>query len=404
MYMAWDSFYGSNPRDLPYDLTSSSHQFMNYRLPALALTAFLLINGCKTTKVPTNARATSASITEEGLLNCYTAGTSLNGQPIWCEASAVLYDGKNLFIANDKPLGQSPVFMKTPTALSDSTKTPVFLTQPVFSAARKYEDFARTPDGKFILLTTAFDRVKPGSPDWDGYNTILYWRTGDEQHPHVLAPDDTSRTSMGYRQQIAKLLATDEFPGALPYFKVEGLAATDRQLLFGIREEGKSYESFTYKAKIISVSYRIEKSSDGERIRLADDWKIINDFDIAKADATLIKPLALSSLEYDPYRKQFWMLTSLELNGQLDAYIWTITPDDLYANKPFTLLHNAQGQPLHTPGHKAEDLTFLDANRVLLIHDDDRARTAVGSRTRQPNQAAYTIITVSSQKNRTSLK
>lgn len=346
----------------------------------------------------------SAKITEEGLLTCFTAGTSLNGQPVWCEASAVLYDGRKLFFANDKdmPAGMSPVFEKAPTSIGDSTTMPTYLTQPVFSAARKYEDFAQTPDraNGFVFLTTAFDRVKPNSHDWDSYNTILYWRKGDEQHPHVLAPDDTSHTSIAYRQRIAQLLATNEFPGALPYFKVEGLAATDKQLLFGIREEGKSYESFTYRARIISVSYRIEKTDNGERIRLSDDWKIINTFDIAKTEPSLPASLALSSLEYDPYRGRFWMLTSLEKNGQLDAYLWTISPEDLYANKPSTLLRDAQGQPLHTAGHKAEDLTFLDNNRVLLIHDDDRGRTTVGPRTRQPNQAAYTIITVSPQKTR----
>ncbi|WP_461065996.1 hypothetical protein [Spirosoma horti] len=377
---------------------------MNYRLSILASVALLLAYGCKTATLPSNTAPASASITEEGLLNCFTAGTSFNGQPVWCEASAVLYDGKNLFFANDKdmPSGMSSVFEKSPSLLSDSTKTPTYLTQPAFSTARKYEDFAQTPNSSsgFVFLTTAFDRVKPGSHDWDTYNTILYWRKGDEQNPHVLAPDDTSRTSIAYRQRIAQLLATDEFPGALPYFKVEGLAATDKQLLFGIREEGKSYESFSYRAKIISVSYRIEKTGNGDRIRLSEDWKIINNFDIAKADPSLPKPLALSSLEYDPYRNRFWMLTSLEQNGQLDAYLWTITPDDLYANKPFTLLRDAQGKPLHTAGHKAEDLTFLDRNRVLLIHDDDRGRTTVGTRTRQPNQAAYTILTVSSRRNR----
>jgi hypothetical protein len=369
---------------------------MTPRFTILAFAAFLLFAGCKTTKLPTHTPQPVATITEEGFLNCFAPGTALNGQLVWCEASAVAFDGKDLFFANDKemPAGQSPVFMKTPATLADSTQSPTYLTQPAFSAARKYEDFAQTPDRGFVLVTTAFDRVKLGSHDWDGYNTILYWCTGDEQHPHVLAPDDTSRTSIAYRQRIAQILANSEFPGEMPYFKVEGLAATDRQLLFGIREEGKSYERFTYRAKIISVSYRIEKTGNNERIRLADDWKLINDFSIAQADSTLPKPLGLSSLEYDPYRNRFWMLTSLEATGQLDAYLWTITPENLYTNKPFTLVRNAQGQPLHTPGHKAEDLTPLDSNRLLLIHDDDRAQTTVGSQTRQPNQAAYTILTV----------
>ncbi|UFH56581.1 hypothetical protein [Spirosoma sp. KNUC1025] len=369
---------------------------MTYRLPAITLTILLFAVGCKTAKLSTGKLPATATITEEGFLNCFTAGTSLNGQPVWCEASAVLYNGKNVFFANDKdmPGGQSPVFMKAPETLADSTKPPTYLTAAPFSQGTKYEDFAQTPDRRFVLLTTAFDRVKPGGHDWDRFNTILYWRSGDEQHPHVLAPDDTSRTSIAYRQQIAQLLATEEFPGAIPYFKIEGLAATDKQLLFGIREEGKSYESFTYRAKIISVSYSVEKAGEADRIRLANDWKIVNNFDIASADPSLPKPLAISSLEYDPHRGCFWMLTSMEANGQLDAYLWVITPSDLYANKPFSLVRNEEGQPLHTPGHKAEDLTPLDHNRLLLISDDDRARTTIGAQVRQPNQAAYTILTI----------
>ncbi|GAB3895464.1 hypothetical protein GCM10028825_39470 [Spirosoma agri] len=291
------------------------------------------------------------------------------------------------------PAGLSPVFTKPLVTRADSTKPPTYLTNPAFAAARKYEDFARTPDGKFVLLTTAFDRVKPGSHDWDGYNTILYWRNGDPEHPLVLAPDDTSRTSIAYRQRIAQVLATDEFPGSIPYFKVEGLAATDSHLLFGIREEGKSYSEFKHRIKVVSVSYTVEKAGDMSRIRLADDWKLIADFNPVLTEPSLPQPLALSSLEYDAKRNRFWLVTSLEANGKLDAYLWSISPDNLYANKPFTLIRDLQGQPLRM-NHKAEDITPLDANRLLLIHDDDRTQTTIGSRTRQPNQAAYTIVTV----------
>ncbi|GAB3950311.1 hypothetical protein GCM10028805_28090 [Spirosoma harenae] len=373
---------------------------MNNRLSAIALLIPLFFVGCRTVKPtntsPSTSAPTTAAITQEGFLTCFAAGTSLNNQPVWCEASAVLFDGKHILFANDKdmPSGQSPVFLKTPEDLADSTQSPTYLTRPIFTSTRKYEDFAQTPDRRFVFLTTAFDRIKPGSHDWDSYNTILYWRNGDEHHPNVLAPDDTSRTSIAYRDQIAKVLATNEFPGAMPYFKIEGLAATDRQLLFGIREEGKSYDSFNYRAKIISVSYTVEKKGDAERIRLSNDWKIINDFDIAKVAPSLPSPLALSSLEYDPYRGCFWLLTSLEAKDKLDAYLWTITPADLYAGKPFTLMRTADGQPVHTPGHKAEDVTPLDKNRLFLISDDDRMRTTVNGQTRQPNQAAYAILTV----------
>ena len=368
---------------------------MTYRLPAILLVTLALSFSCKTAKLPTSSAPITASITEGGLLNCFTASNALNGQPVWCEASAVLFDGKNILIANDKdmPVGQSPVFMKTPATLVDSTIQPTFLTNPAFAAARKYEDFSQTPDGKFVFLTTAFDRVKPTSHDWDGYNTILYWRNGDPEHPLVLAPDDTSRTSIAYRQRIAQVLATNEFPESVPYFKIEGLAATTNQLLFGIREEGKSYSDFKHRIKVVSVSYRIETVGNAERIRLADDWKLIADFNPVPTEPSLPQPLALSSLEYDAGRNRFWLVTSLEANGKLDAYLWSISPEDLYANKPFTLIRNAQGEPLRM-NHKAEDVTPLDANRLLLIHDDDRTQTSVGSQMRQPHQAAYTIVTI----------
>ncbi len=370
---------------------------MFYRLSLATLTSLLLFFGCKTAKLPATKTLPTASISKEGFLDCFSPGTSLNGQAVWCEASAVAFDGKNVLFANDKdmPAGLSPVFMKTPATLGDSTPPPSYLTEPVFSAAHKYEDFAQTPNRRFVLLTTAFDRVKPNSHDWDGYNTILYWRTGDEQHPHVLAPDDTSRTSMGYRQQLARVLANDEFPGEMPYFKVEGLAATDRQLLFGIREVGKDYKDFNYRAQLVSVSYRIDKTANGERIRLENDWKVINDFVIAKADTTLPQPLGLSSLEYDPTRQLVWMLTSQEVDNQLDTYIWAAPLSDVYAGKPFALIRDSQGKPLHTAGHKAEDVTLLPDNQLLLIADDDRMPTTIGTRTRQPNQAAYMILKLS---------
>ncbi|WP_077922724.1 hypothetical protein [Spirosoma sp. 209] len=363
---------------------------MNHRLSSTFLILTLFSLSCQTSRPLTQAPA-SAAITAEGLLNCFSPGTSLEGKPVWCEASAVAYDGNHVLVANDKdmPANLSPVFSKATTTLSDSTQAPAYLMAPAYPTGRKYEDFAQTPDRKFVLLTTAFDRVKEGSPDWNSYNTILYWRTGNEQTPRVLAPDDTSRTSVAYRQKLSRVLATDEFPNGVPYFKIEGLAATSQFLLFGIREAGKAFDSFKPVDKVVAVSYSV----NGDRIRLADDWRVVADFDPAKAEPALPQPLSLSSLEYDPARNRFWLLTSLETKNKLDAYLWSISADDLFSNKPFTLVRDAQGQPLHF-NHKAEDLTPLDRNQLLIIHDDDRFQLPVGNQTRQPHQAPYSIVTV----------
>ena len=68
---------------------------MKYRLSVVALAALLVAYGCKTAKLSTRPAAPiTASVSEEGFLNCFAAGTSLNGQPVWCEASAVLFDGR----------------------------------------------------------------------------------------------------------------------------------------------------------------------------------------------------------------------------------------------------------------------------------------------------------------------
>jgi hypothetical protein len=366
---------------------------MNFCRRLLPLVALVLVLACKTAKVPSGPF--TATITDEGLLTCFTPDTKLQNEPVWCEVSAVVYDGRHLLFANDKdmPSSLSPVFSKTPATLPDSTQLPTYLMPPAYAAGHKYEDFAQTPDRKFTLLTTAFDRVKPGSTDWDGYNTILYWRTGDEQHPLVLAPNDSSRTSITYRSKLAQALATSEFPGSVPYFKVEGLAVTDRQFLFGIREVGASYKLFKPVNKIVAVSYTVEKTGTSERLRLGNDWRVVADFNPTKPELSLIQPLSLSSLEYDPGRNCFWMLTSVETQTQLDAYLWYSTPEDLMADKPFTLVRDAKGQPLRF-GHKGEDLTILDKNRLLIIHDDDRFQLPVGNKIRQPNQAAYTIVTI----------
>ncbi|MGA0556296.1 hypothetical protein ACO2Q8_06585 [Larkinella sp. VNQ87] len=367
-----------------------------YSLFSVFLAAVLLAD-CKTSRVVTGKTVAveSAGIESEDLLTCCNAGLKLpDGSPVSCEASAVLYDNGTVYVANDKdmPTGLSPVFTKSWNALSDSLTRPTPLLAEAFRTAQKYEDFAS--NGEYIFLTTAFDRVKPGSTDWDGYNTILYWKKGQEANPQVLAPEPGAKNSVAYRQPLSKLLAQNRpnYPNGMPYFKVEGLAVMDSLLLFGIREEGEKYDKFDYRVRIVAVPFFTEKTASGDRLSLRNTWRIVADFNPATVPG-LPQPLALSSLEYDSKRKLFWLLTSIEANGQLDAYLWTATPEQLFRSQSFMLVRDAQGQPMHF-NHKAEDLTFIGTDRLLVIHDDDRTPTKVGAQTRQPNQAAYTVLKI----------
>ncbi|MFC5410424.1 hypothetical protein ACFPMF_13950 [Larkinella bovis] len=371
----------------------------SYALIALVLIALSLVE-CKTGRsvAGKSTPVISASVETENWLSCCDFGTKMpDGKPFWCETSAVLFENGTVFLANDKdmPAGQSPVFTKPWNRLADTTVRPTPLLAEAFRNNRKYEDFAT--NGDYIFLTTGFDRVKPGSTDWDNYNTILYWKKGDEAHPQVLAPEPGAKNSVAFRQQLSQVLSQNrpDFPDGMPYFKVEGLAVMDSLLLFGIREEGKSYEkgNFAYRVRVVAVPFFAEKTAEGERLRLKDKWRVVADFD-PKTVAELPQPLALSSIEYDRRRNLFWVLTSIETEtSQLDAYLWTATPSQLLNNQPLTLVRDAAGQPIHF-NHKAEDLTFPDASHLLVIHDDDTTPTTVGTTTRQPNQAAFTILKI----------
>ncbi|WP_234736627.1 hypothetical protein [Tellurirhabdus bombi] len=349
---------------------------------------------CKTPRTQTS-KSVTVSIDTENFLSCCAPNLTLpDGKPVWCETSAVLYDNGTVYLANDKemPTGLSPVFSKPWDRLADTTVQPKPLLAEPFLTSKKFEDFAT--NGDYIFLTTAFDRVKPGSADWDGFNTILYWKRGNEAQPQVLAPEEGAQNSVAYREQLSRLLAQNRpaFSAGMPYFKVEGLAVKDSMLLFGVREEGESYSKFDYRTRIVAVSFTKKKTASGERLALKDDWRIVTDFDPASV-VELPKPLALSSLEYDPIRQVFWLVTSIEKDNLVDAYLWVATADELLNNRPFTLVRDKQGQPIHF-GHKAEDITLVGRDHLLLIHDDDRLLTKVGSRTRQPNQAAYTVLKV----------
>lgn len=358
---------------------------------ALALGFLLLFNACQR---PTSKLQTGGIIVKEGFIDCFQAGLQAAGKDVWCEASAVLNDGNYISMANDKdmPGTDASIFYWAYAETGVFGSKPTYVTQNLFKTAQKYEDFALTPDRKVAFLTTAFDRVKEGSTEWDSYNALLYWPVNGDS-PQTIQPKAVhlatgEKFSMGLRNALSKALRSTEFPDGMPYFKVEGFAATNNKLFFGIREEGKKYDDFKYKAKVLTVSYRFENDS----LVAGTDFQTLADIDIATLEPSLPKPLALSCLEFDAKRNIFWILTSMESETQLNsAYLWWATEAELKSGKLHLVKDRATGQPLKFT-HKAEDLTPVGSNRLFVIHDDDRNRTKIGDQTRQPHQAAYTIV------------
>ena len=358
----------------------------------LILTAFVVAN-CQTFR--TQGRSHTAQVVREGWIDCFEP--TLNGGKIWCEASAILAHRGRLYLANDQdmPTPRSAVFRingipgKVPTA---HHAKPVYSELALLRSAHKFEEFAISPDQQWVFLTTAFDRFAPGSANLNGYNMLLTWPVGHEDTPELLGTNGNEGYSASLRCQLQKAL------GNPAYFKVEALAATNDRLWFGVREQGDSHDKFDYKITILSAPYHTEPSlragaAISARQVMLGPITFMREFGGSNVDAILPVPLAISSLEFDPIRHCFWVLTSFEQGDNLGAYLWTITEKDLLNTGKLQLVRNANGKPIIFT-HKAEDMTFTDANTLLIIHDDDHVRTRIGNQERQPNQAAYSVVRI----------
>ncbi|QTA85446.1 YbhB/YbcL family Raf kinase inhibitor-like protein [Desulfonema magnum] len=344
-------------------------------------------------------------IAEQGLINAFEEGLQTSeGEPVYCETSAIAYDGTDIILASDKPIpgdNRSSVFSVPYEGLSGASVT--YLTASPFVNAIKYEDMTVTPDGQHVIAVTGFDRVKTDSAEWDNYNTILIWPSGSPDAVKVVSPSATDgvTSSVSLRKKLSAALTTAQFPEGVPYFKIEGLAAIPgNKLLFGIRELGENYSIFDYAVKIVSVSYEI---TDGEMI-LADDYALIYDYDPSER-TELGHTVALSGIEYDKYNDRLYMITSFEedTDGEvtdegLGGFLWILPLDDLNAGKSLSLVYKEEGSVPLLFAHKAEGITVISKERVLVVHDDDRVlgrETVENPETqfsRKAHQGAYTIV------------
>jgi hypothetical protein len=79
----------------------------------------------------------------------------------------IVYDGKNkLFLPTIKICREkesSLFYWNFENGFIDTARAALYLENQLIKNAKKYEDFARTPDGKYIFFNYRFDRIKPGS-------------------------------------------------------------------------------------------------------------------------------------------------------------------------------------------------------------------------------------------------
>ena len=345
----------------------------------------------------------SALVEQSGVIACSS------DESVSCELSAVAWvKGDNhgqIIWGNDKTpksANESGVFAMSYTGKvfqADVVKTFYFFSP--FSQIGKIEAMSSTPDGRFAMVATAFDRFDENNAELDKYNTLIVWPTATPEKAKVVLPSQRQgiESSLALRNRIANAIQR-KYGKQATYFKVEGLALLPgNRLLFGIREIGQNYASFDYRVVLLEGHYQVL----GEEFVLdrQAELEVICDFS-AVAD-TVGRKVGLSSIEYDALQKRLYLLTSYEDNhsGKIGAYMWVVPVADDGVLGAIELVKNADGLPFEFT-HKAEGLAVLEDGRVLIVHDDDRNLTDVhigGAnggqlRTRKSNEAAFDILRV----------
>ncbi|HEX3037351.1 MAG TPA: hypothetical protein VHT73_19880 [Thermodesulfobacteriota bacterium] len=342
-----------------------------------------------------------AQIVEKGLIDCFEDGLCTpDGKPVHAEISAVVYDGVKLIFGSDKPVPgnwRSDVFSIIYNENGIQPGTIKYYTASPIKIAAKFEDFALTPDRKYVIATTGFDRIKSDSAEFDTYNTLLVWPLDKPNAAKIVSPSTrggvTSSTTL--RKNISEAL------NGAPYFKIEGLTAIegnekgkDGRLLIGVREVGTSHEDFEYVVQVISVPYKIEN----DELVFTEDFELIYNYDPGEQDE-ITRAIGLSSIEYDLYANRMFLLTSFEEKDAsrkkiLGGYLLVLSMEDFNAGNPPTLVANQDGMPLEF-ADKSEGIAVLSEKRAFIVFDNDRILDIDGGKngdSRKPNQAPYAIL------------
>lgn len=353
------------------------------------------------TTMQLSAQSLSISTVDHNLITCFPAtAVDSSGKPYTCEASAVLYADKKMYIGSDRDFPGASALFTLPFSLplANYGADVKVVDQPLINACRKWEDMSLSPDGRLVFAMTGFDRVKKGSHDWDVFNMLVYWPAGMEDSAQLLAETDSGgiKSSLMLRHRISRVLADQDFPDGMPYFKTEALCALPgNRLIFGIREYGSDYDHFTYAFRLLECSYR----KSGNQLELNDDLREICRLDSLRAYGNK-NPLAISSMEYDPLTDRIWVLTSYEDNSGpaavTGAYLWVWTPEALEKCEAPRAVRDPRGLHQHFT-HKAEGITLISPSTLLVICDDDRNLLPLENQTdiiRQTHQSAYYILQI----------
>jgi len=279
----------------------------------------------------------TGKIVIEAKSSCF--GSNVDGS---CEVSGVdITEDKLLFINDKRVDGYSSLFSTDRAFINHK-----YIYSKEIDKSRKFEDMTIYRDQ--LILITSFDRDKKS------YNRIVGYDFKREKS-YLIA-------DKSIKKRLRDLIGHD-------YFKIEGIEAINSQIFIGIREVGKNYKNFDYTIKILSIGFGEDENGE---ILLNGEMRLYKEFQVAN--------LGLSSLKYDYHRDTLYILTSLELKGKMEGYIFYIEHDQV------KMLNDKFHIPIRLRS-KAEGITMIDENHLLIVYDDDRE-----TKNREKNEFKYSVI------------
>ena len=338
-------------------------------------------------KVMPMARTAEAVFEASGAFQCFPAGTlKEEGKMLTCEPSGALFLGDSILVASDKStVGDelSPVFSLSVQNMHPQPVPQTYALESVFKTTRKIEDLTSSADGQWGFATTGFDRYREDKASWDAYNTFLYWPKNNLAVAGIAneTQRESVRSSVSLRTAIQKAMSSSDGEGPA-YYKIEGLVALpDNTLLFGVRERGVSFKDFRYTLTLLKTTYQV----DNGVVVLSEDFQEAYRFQPDEEEG-LPKATGLSSLTYDPHRRRLILLTSYESaasHAEIGSFLWSLSLESLSSRAPPEIMKDEEGKPFLIP-HKGEAVVMVDADHLLVLHDDDRVTRTKEESTQRP--------------------
>jgi hypothetical protein len=347
-----------------------------------------------------NTKEVIAEIVKRGVIDCFDQGDQVE----YCGPSAVSYNRDYLLIGSDRKISGETrsALMKFSfnNDLQIDQSTREYVTTDPLNYIEKIEAMSVDRSRRLTLIATSFDREK--KDDWDQFNSLILLNSSTPDKITYVGESvrDGRRGSLKFKEQIRSVLKTKEYPQGLPYFKIEALAfIPGDKLLFGIREIGSTYKAFNYAHLIVEAEYIIMNG-----VMTLSNFKLVADFSL-RAREIVGRTVGLSSMEYDFTNDRLYLISSFEEEGKRDegygGYLWYTSLNDLNANNMPTQMKDEFDTPIIFAG-KAEGLTVIDEETILVVHDDDKELGRSSEEmtnpsiqfSRKANHGLYTVVKV----------